>query len=276
MAKAKSDDAPRQVISRLKIGKCYAHLLGTSPMIMNRFQEKEKRRILLPPRTQNRAARAATLKHDPVAEFRGSIYRCRDSNAPTLVHTPTNAIKKAMGTAALDTPGATKAQIGRLVTILNPTVYLYGIPHLHMAMVRQAGPSKAPDVRTRAYFPRWACKLEIQYMADLVTSDDIYNLLINAGLIVGIGDGRQEKGSLSFGCWELVRHDDPRFLEIVKTCGRAAQEAAMDELIFADDESAELLAWYDTEIQKRRDEPPAPAVKSRRRKGGNQQPEQVQ
>ena len=25
---------------------CVAHLLGTSPLIMNRFQEKEKRRIL--------------------------------------------------------------------------------------------------------------------------------------------------------------------------------------------------------------------------------------
>jgi hypothetical protein len=261
---AKTTEEPEKLITILRTGTCVAHLLGTSPLIMNRFQEKEKRRILLPPRAQNRAARATSLKHNPREEFRNSIYRCRDENAPTLVHLPDNALKKAMAQAAIDTPGATKAAIGRLVTITSPTVHVYGIPHLHMAMVRQADFKKTPDVRTRAYFPQWACKVEVRYIRDLIHMDDILHLLQNAGLIVGVGDGRQEKGSFSFGCWQIVAHDDPQFLEIVKTGGRTAQIAAMEEPRFADDDSAELLAWYDVEIRKRLDHPPQPAVKTKR------------
>ena len=261
---AKTTEEPKGLITLLRTGTCVAHLLGTSPLIMNRFQEKEKRRILLPPRAQNRAARATSLKHNPREEFRNSIYRCRDENAPTLVHLPDNALKKAMAQVAIDTPGATKAEIGRLVTITSPTVHLYGIPLLHMAMVRQADIKKTPDIRTRAYFPQWACKVEIRYIRDLVTMDDILRLLTNAGVITGVGDGRQEKGSFSFGLWELVAHNDPRWLEIVKTGGRAAQKAAMENPKFADDDSAELLGWYDTEIVNRRDTPPEAAVKLKR------------
>jgi hypothetical protein len=272
MAKAKSTDESKPLITLLRTGTVTAHLLGTSPLLMNRFQEKEKRRLLLPPRAQNRAARATSLKHDPLAEFRGSIYRCRDENAPTLVHLPDNSIKKAMAQAAIDTPGATKAEIGRLVTIQSPTVHLYGVPHLHMTMVRQADIKKTPDVRTRAYFPQWAVKLDIRYIRDLVTMDDILRLLSNAGIITGIGDGRQEKGSFSFGLWEIVAHDDRRWREIVKNGGRAAQVEAMENPVFADEESAELLGWYDSEILKRRDTPPEPAVKSGRRP--KQQPEE--
>jgi len=131
-------------------------------------------------------------------------------------------------------------------------------------MVRQADIKKTPDIRTRAYFPQWACKVEIRYIRDLVTMDDILRLLTNAGVITGVGDGRQEKGSFSFGLWELVAHNDPRWLEIVKTGGRAAQKAAMENPKFADDDSAELLGWYDTEIVNRRDTPPEAAVKLKR------------
>jgi hypothetical protein len=261
---AKTTDKSEGAFLQLQLGYLTAHLLGTSPLIMNRFQEKEKRRILLPPRAQNRAARATSLKHNPLEEFRNSIYRCRDENAPTLVHLPDNAIKKAMAQAAIDTPGATKAEIGRLVTITSPTVHLYGIPHLHMAMVRQADIKKTPDVRTRAYFPEWACKVQIRYILNLITQTDISRLLANAGIITGIGDGRQEKGSFSFGLWELVEPTDPRWLKIVETGGRAAQLAAMEDPIFADDDSAELLGWYDGEIRQRRDTPPEAAVKPKR------------
>jgi hypothetical protein len=237
----------------LQTARASLHLLGTSPLIMNRFTEKSKRQILLPPRTQNRAARATTLKHVPLDEFRASVYRCRDGDAPTAVHLPSNCVKKAMAQAAIDTPGATRAEVGRLVTILSETVHLYGIPHLHMSMVRQAGISKTPDIRTRAYFPRWACQLDFRYIRDLVTLDDVLHLAMNAGLIVGIGDGRQEKGTFSFGCWEVVSADHPEWKEIVAQEGREAQLAALENPPFADEDSAELMGWYEVEVTKRRD-----------------------
>ena len=74
----------------------------------------------------------------------------------------------------------------------------------------------------------------------------------------------RKKGSSSFGLWELVEPTDPRWLKIVETGNRAAQIAAMENPIFADDDSAELLAWYDGEIMERRDKPPEAAVKLKR------------
>ena len=58
----------------------------------------------------------------------------------------------------------------------------------------------------------------------------------------------------------------------MKNGGREAQVAAMENPIFADDDSAELMGWFDAEVSSR-DRPPEPAVKLRR---GSAQQESVQ
>ena len=69
-------------------------------------------------------------------------------------HLAPGAFKRAIATAALRTPGGNKTEIGQLVSIADP-VFVWGIPSLHSAMVRQGGISKTPDVRFRPIFPRW-------------------------------------------------------------------------------------------------------------------------
>jgi len=219
--------------------------------VMNRMTKKVKEELLLPTCKLNKAAREAILKHNPPMEFRDSIYRCRDEHAPTLVHFPENAFKKAMAQAAIDTPGATKAAIGRLVQVIDPTVHIFGIPYLYMAVVRQAGMQKAPDIRTRALFPLWGCLLTIQYIRDLIREQDIANLLANAGMIVGIGDGRTEKGTFNYGQWELVHEDDKRLRDLMSKGGRKAQLAAMETPQCYDEDSQELLNFFHTEIVRR-------------------------
>ena len=216
-------------IQRLERATVQICVLGTSPLVMNRMPAKAKQQLLLPRRTLNKAAREQVLKHDPVAEYRDSIYRCREERAPTLIHIPNGAFKKAMAQAAIDTPGATKAETGRLVKVLDETVFLYGKPFLYMDVVRMAGFSKAPDIRTRAMFPKWACRLTVQYIRTRIREQDIANLMGNAGDITGIGDGRTEKGTFDYGSWELVDADDKQWLEIVKTQGRKVQLAAMEK-----------------------------------------------
>jgi hypothetical protein len=167
---------------------------------------------------------------------------------------PNGCFKKAMAQAAIDIPGATKAQIGRLVSIADPTVYLYGTPMLYMAPVRQAGMNHTPDIRTRAIFPQAACLITVRYIKRLIRSEgDLMNLLAAAGMICGIGDGRTEKGSFDFGQFEVVEPNDQRWLDIVKQQGRAAQEEALAHPVAYDEDTEELLSYYHTEVIRRSD-----------------------
>jgi hypothetical protein len=251
MAKKPIEDDKIIGIQTLALGVLKCRLLGTSPLVMNRMAKKAREHLLLPPRRVNRAGREAVQKHNPPAEFNDSIYRCRDSSAPTLVHIPNGAFKKAMAQAAIDIAGATKAEIGRLVQVIDPIVHVYGIPYLYMDTVRQAGISRTPDIRTRAMFKTWAVELTIRYVRSNIREQDIANLIANAGILVGVGDGRVEKGTFANGQWAVVRNDDKDWLGIVANGGRAAQIAAMDQPQCCDLDTEEMLAWYETEIIRR-------------------------
>ena len=238
-------------IQRLERGRTTVFLLSTSALVMNRMAEKARQQLLLPSRRTNQATRDRVLKHNPHEEFRNSVYRCRDLDAPTAFHFPHGAFKKAMASASIDTEGATKAETGRLVKILDETVHVYGLPYLYMDVVRQAGIGRTPDIRTRAMFPAWACKLTVQYITTRIREVDIVNLLANAGDVCGIGDGRTEKGTFDYGSFELVNANDPRWLDIVNNQGRDAQLNAMEQEIPVNADTAELLSWYDGEIVRR-------------------------
>lgn len=237
-------------IQRLKQQKITIYFYGRD-LLMNRPTKKMWEQLLLPPTRTNRAGRAAVLKHDPVAEFRDSVYMCRDGSAPTLFHVPSGAFKGSGTQAALDTPGATKAEIGRLVQVVTPTIHVYGIPLLFMNIVKQAGISKTPDIRTRARFREFCCAVEFSFYQP-IADVDVLNLYANAGMIGGIGDGRVGKGgALQCGVFEPIDPDDERYQRLVKTAGRSAQLKAIQHPVAFDDDSEEMLAWFETEIVRR-------------------------
>src|ERR1019366_3322795 len=113
-------------------------MLGTSPLLLNRFSEKSKQQLLNPPPRKNAAERATTLKHDPIKEFRSAVYMNRDQNRPALLHVPSEMIKASLTNAALDIPGAAKSKLERLVQINPIQIDLFGKPFLHFGMVRSS------------------------------------------------------------------------------------------------------------------------------------------
>jgi hypothetical protein len=249
----KMTEQTEQIVSiqRLERATVTFHLLGTTPLVMNRPSAKAKQQLIFPSRAKNQAEKQVILKHDPLAEFRETLYRCRSDAAPTLFHFPSGAFKKALGSAALRTPGATKTEVGCLVQVLDETVHLYGKPYLYIDWVKLEGMKRVPDMRTRALFKEWALKLTVQYIRTLMLERAIVNLMANAGDVTGIGDGRTEKGTFNNGGWEIVQQDDERWRRIVKNNGRAVQQAAFDKPEAVDQDSEELWAWYENEIIRR-------------------------
>lgn len=251
MAIKKSADSGEIQIIEINTGTITVAVVGTTPLILNRMAEKAKHELLLPKGKKTAAEKASSLKHDPLAEFRASPVRLRDDNASTLLALPSTAFKGAMRTAALDLPGAKKSQIGRLTYIPGEFVGIYGVPEVFSTIVRSADMNRTPDVRTRCIVPKWAAVLSITFVRPIMREQAIANLLAAAGITVGVGDFRPEKGAGNYGQFEVVGADDARLLEIMAVGGRAAQLEAMDNPEAYDEDTEELLSWFDVEVRRR-------------------------
>lgn len=250
MAKSKSETT----ISVLEINKGEIEFLikGTSPLIFHRMSEKVKQELLFPKGRKTAADKATSIKHNPIQEYRDTVYRSKSEETALMV--PAIMFKAALSNAALDIPGATKAQIGRLVYVVGDEIPVYGVPELLMSVTRSSDINRTPDVRTRAILPQWACKVSVQYIKPNISEQSIVNLMAAAGVISGIGDYRQQKGKSSYGQFELVSTSDKEWKEIVKTGGRKAQEEALENPGFYDYDSEDLYTWFYNEFKTRKGE----------------------
>jgi hypothetical protein len=244
VAMSKSTENVEIIINPIKQETMELAILGTTPIILNRLADKARRELLLPGGRKTAADRAATPKHDPIAEFRASPYILPNDDAPTYIAHMSSAFKNAMMDAALEVPGARKAQIGRLVWVPGMYVSIYGIPELLMSVVRMADINHTPDIHTRVIIPKWAATLVVNFTVPMIKQRSILNLLAAAGIISGVGDWRTGKGKGNHGQFVVTDFEDAQFKDIVATGGRAAQIAAMNDPAPYDQESEEMLSWF--------------------------------
>jgi hypothetical protein len=225
-------------------------ILGRTPLVCNAMSAKVKQGLILPAK-KNKAEQQATMKHNPPEEYRSSVYRSPEG--PSRIVFPAVGFKRALADAAKDMPGAAKAQIGRLTYVTGEYVPIYGVPKLWMAVTRMADIAHTPDVRSRAIIPEWASELTLTFITPILKAVTVANLLTAAGLMRGIGDGRPEKGWGSYGQFEIVGNDEQRkrWEKLVKTGGTTAQDVALRDPHPYDAETAELLAWWQTESVRR-------------------------
>lgn len=242
-------EAETLVIDRLKTGEVRCRLIGQTGLYFNAMSAKAMRDLLVGTQKKT-AAEKKTIKHNPEKEFHDSVYRLPDG--PTLLGFPAPAVKGAMSTAALETRGVTKASVQRLIFTPHHRIRVWGKPYLAMDVVRSADAAKTPDVRTRAFLPRWGAEVTLRFVEPTLTVHAVVSLLANAGMIVGLGDFRQEKGRGSFGTFRVGGEgdNDPEWDEIAAE-GREVQQAAMDDPEPASDETAELLAFLRAERARR-------------------------
>src|ERR1035437_183911 len=255
MKPAKATETIGDLISNLaiQVGEINVVVIGDMPMIYNAMSTKTLGALLDPPPSRKSAAgKAAGKKHNPIEEYRNSMYKFRDGDGdkPTRLYFPTGAFKKAIQTAALDLPGVKKAQVGRLCWITEDKVPVYGVPQVLISGVRMADIAHTPDARVRAILSQWCCQFRIRSAHPILKGAEGLKLLMAAGITIGIGDWRQEKGSGSYGQFHVADPKNADFLRIMKSGGRAAQEKAILEPAFYDDQTEELWSDYYTRLAK--------------------------
>jgi len=68
--------------------------------------------------------------------------------------------------------------------------------------------SGVADIRARPMWREWEANLRVQYDADQFASIDVLNLLLRAGMQVGIGEGRpdsKKSAGLGWGLFDIVK-----------------------------------------------------------------------
>lgn len=246
---AKSNEPTTLHIDALKQGRVKMRIIGSTPMFFNAMSVKAKRSLLLGGGKKT-AAEKKEIKHDPETEYRDSVYKTQ--SGPTLLAFPAPGIKNAMATAALVTDGVKKTDVQRLIFLPQEKVSIWGRPYLRMDVVRSADMNRTPDVRTRAFLPRWCAEVDFAFVTPTLSVHAIASLLSNAGVVSGIGDFRQEKGKGSYGTFRIVTDEDEELWnELTTTEAREAQQKAIEVPEAYDDETRELWAMLRQERIRR-------------------------
>lgn len=238
------------VIDALKQGRATLRIIGSTPMYFNAMSVKAKRTLLIGGGKKT-ASEKKELKHDPEQEFRDSVYR--SATGPTLLAFPAAGVKNGMATAALVTDGVKKTDVQRLIFLPQEKISVWGKPYLRMDVVRSADMNRTPDIRTRAFLPRWCAEVDVAFVTPTLTVHSVASLLSNAGVVCGLGDFRQEKGKGSYGTFRLVSTDEDEGLwkELTETEGRDIQAAALSDPETFDEETRELWAMLRQERMRR-------------------------
>lgn len=249
MAK-KVETSTEITVQQLRRGSVKLRIIGTTPLFQNRMANKAKQQLLVGGQKKGAADRAK-IKHDPMQEYRDSAEIL--PSGPTALGLRVVAVKAAMATAALETPGLTKTSAQRLLFMPGDFSPLYGTPQLRMDVVRSADINRTPDIRTRAYLPVWGTEIDIQFIAPQLSVASVVALLCNAGVLVGVGDFRQEKGKGAFGSFRVLGEgeDDDEWNELIENHGRAGQLAALHDPEYANQDTIDLMEYFHSEVRRR-------------------------
>lgn len=249
-APKKATNEAEIVVQPLGVSSIKLRIIGVTPLFQNRMANKAKRSLLVGGGKKTKAEKAQ-IKHSPLDEFRDSAEII--PSGPTALGLRVVAVKAAMATAALETPGLSKSSVQRLIFMPGDHAALYGIPQLRMDVVRSADINKTPDVRTRAFLPKWGTEIDIQFVVPQLSAASVISMLGNAGVLVGVGDFRQEKGKGAFGSFRVIdeSRDDPEWNDLVANHGREQQLAALNDPDYANDETDELMEFFHSEVRRR-------------------------
>ena len=167
---------------------------GITPLIVHKWSEKAKKEMR--DKQQKKAAKAKSAK-DCDQEYRDSMYLLEDGSHGF----PAVAFKLAAVRAG-KLLGLTMTDLRQMFHVLADEVDLVrieGTPQMREDPVKIPG---SADLRYRAEYPDWSATLQVKYVADFITAEQLVNLFETAGMTVGVGEWRPEKNG-QFGQFTL-------------------------------------------------------------------------
>jgi hypothetical protein len=206
-------------------------IIGETPLIVHQFSEKERKRML-----DDQMGKVNAVKRepkDPVQCFKDSLYRLPEGRGFGI---PARAFKATAVTVANDL-NLMKTQMKRCVRVLGPDMNPLDVDALipieaapltkpvtaedkqywdQIKFERQHGASMRQDIvrlangnadiRFRAWFPKWACVLNVTFNEGMMTEEQILSLFEAAGFGSGVMEWRPSaphSDSGQYGCFTI-------------------------------------------------------------------------
>jgi hypothetical protein len=186
-------------LTAVEVGLMKVPIVGTAPIITNRFSEKAKRQML------DKAQGRKTPKQpkDPEAEYDAAFYRFEDGGFGI----PVTAFKSATVGGARFFAAVTMTALRQFLFFRGEVgvdgqqlVRIIGEPRMREDVVRVG--SGGTDLRYRPEFPEWQAVLDVVYVQAALTQGSVLSLINAGGLGIGVGDWRPERNG-PFGTYEI-------------------------------------------------------------------------
>jgi hypothetical protein len=188
---------------------------GTAPFVQHKFSQKARRLIR---QTQEAGQTAKKGKAKEPKDFAAECEACKHISTDGWCGIPAPAFRNAMISACrMAGYQMTRAKLAVFVVAdgfdaddMTPLVKITkGEPQYSELMARVA--MGKTDIRPRPMWaPGWEAVLKVRFDADQFTLSDVANLLMRAGMQVGVGEGRPDSPSscgMGWGTFEIAEQE---------------------------------------------------------------------
>lgn len=196
-------EAPNETIriTRPKLRSAVIPIVGISPYVQHAFSEKQRKQM---EETQRAGQQARGKRNRAPKDFEEVYENAKHKAKEGWLGIPAPAFRNAMISACrLIGFKMTHAKLSVFVEADGidakdgtPLVRIIGDPRIHEASVRNE--SGVADIRWRPMWEEWSARVRVTWDEDQFSATDVMNLMLRAGLQVGIGEGRPDSPN-SFG-----------------------------------------------------------------------------
>jgi len=180
-------------------------IVGLAPLVMNKFSQKAREQMMKDQEAGHKKKKGEKKEpKDFNACYEGAIHRSTDG----WIGMPCAAFRNAMISACRLV--GFKMTLTKLAVFIEPDgfdedegtplIKIGGEPRKFESYVRNV---KGIDIRIRPQFLKWSARISVRFDADTFSFDDIANLMMRAGLQVGIGEGRPDSKMSAGQGWGL-------------------------------------------------------------------------
>ena len=204
----------------LNLEKIEALIIGDTPLIVHAWSMKAKQEMLA---KQTMKATAGKAAKNPDQDYIDSLYPIEGGGYGF----PSVGIKAAMVTACTSIAGVTKVAARQAFRVVGEQALIKGARKgltMRQDMVRILGSEPemredmvkismgTADLRYRGQFFPWAIRVSIGYNANVLSAEQLLNLLNCAGFGVGLGEWRSERDG-QYGSFHVATDNDADFIK---------------------------------------------------------------
>jgi len=193
------------------------YLLGTAPLIVHAFPEKQRKAMLA---KQMKTAKGGRDAREPYAEVEAARYRLPDGRdgfpavgfkcAAVTACTSLADVTKVAARQAFRVEGISMNAAGAIDHSFVRTALVPLVAHpptIREDVVRLSGPSRTAEMRYRPEYEPWGVELSVVLNPQVVSIGQLASMFQAGGHGVGIGDYRVERDG-DCGTFEVVNRSE--------------------------------------------------------------------